>query len=256
MMKEWLIRTKNNHILGPVSRDKIKQLIMNNSLKGDDEICQGNGYWIRIREEDLIQKYITEGKNQFFEADYASQNTSKLKKEEEVHIVLPSEEDLSYPDIPNLESSTDNSKTETTQVLNRDELKLENEEPLVAENTLQEMEVPKNLTSDSEDKQENSENISEILNKVRKDNKVIQSFEEKKQREVYSEELKKKFEPSHGLFGNRKFLFTLILILIFMGLAMLYFRQSLIQKLIEVSDISIISNVHAQELRGLKKKSG
>lgn len=56
--KKWLIRTKNNHILGPVSKEKIKELLDNGSIKGDDEICCANGYWIYIREDDLVEKYI------------------------------------------------------------------------------------------------------------------------------------------------------------------------------------------------------
>ncbi|MCT4641683.1 MAG: hypothetical protein N4A33_05245 [Bacteriovoracaceae bacterium] len=60
MKKNWLIRTRNNHLLGPISLNKVKELIENKSLKGDDEICSGNGYWFFIREKDLIQKYIYE----------------------------------------------------------------------------------------------------------------------------------------------------------------------------------------------------
>lgn len=66
MNKNWLIRTKNNHILGPVSREKIKELLENGSIKGDDEICSGNGYWIHVREEDLLQKYLYQEKLQCF----------------------------------------------------------------------------------------------------------------------------------------------------------------------------------------------
>ncbi len=43
MEKNWLIRTKNNHILGPVTKEKVRELYENGSIKGDDEICSGNG---------------------------------------------------------------------------------------------------------------------------------------------------------------------------------------------------------------------
>lgn len=66
MKKNWLIRTHNNHILGPVSIEKIRLLISNNSLKSNDEICSGNGYWFSIKETDLVQKYIHEEKKQSF----------------------------------------------------------------------------------------------------------------------------------------------------------------------------------------------
>lgn len=58
MNKTWLIRTKNNHILGPVSRDKILTLLENKTLNLEDELCSGNGYWFSVKEEDLVQKYI------------------------------------------------------------------------------------------------------------------------------------------------------------------------------------------------------
>ncbi len=58
MAKNWLIRTKSNHILGPVSKEKVVELYNNGSVKPDDEICSGNGYWFFIRETDLIEKYL------------------------------------------------------------------------------------------------------------------------------------------------------------------------------------------------------
>ncbi len=58
MGKNWLIRTKSNHILGPVSKDKVLELYKNGSIKQDDEICSGNGYWFFIRESDLVDRYL------------------------------------------------------------------------------------------------------------------------------------------------------------------------------------------------------
>ncbi len=58
MNKNWLIRTKNNHILGPVSLEKIKTLLENRSLNSEDELCSGNGYWFSVKEDQLVEKYI------------------------------------------------------------------------------------------------------------------------------------------------------------------------------------------------------
>ena len=58
MEKNWLIRTKSNHILGPVSREKVLELFKNGSLKANDEICTGNGFWFFIREEDMVDRYL------------------------------------------------------------------------------------------------------------------------------------------------------------------------------------------------------
>lgn len=58
MDKNWLIRTKSNHILGPISKEKVLELYHNNSIKPDDEICSGNGFWFFIREEDMVKRFI------------------------------------------------------------------------------------------------------------------------------------------------------------------------------------------------------
>ena len=66
MGKNWLIRTKSNHILGPVSKEKVLELYQNGSIKQDDEICSGNGYWFFIRENDLVEKYLLGNSHQSF----------------------------------------------------------------------------------------------------------------------------------------------------------------------------------------------
>ena len=58
MGKNWLIRTRSNHILGPISKDKVLELYHNGSIKADDEVCSGNGYWFFIRESELVEKYL------------------------------------------------------------------------------------------------------------------------------------------------------------------------------------------------------
>jgi hypothetical protein len=58
MEKNWLIRTKSNHILGPVSKEKVLELYLNGSIHTDDEICSGNGYWFYIREKELVEKFL------------------------------------------------------------------------------------------------------------------------------------------------------------------------------------------------------
>ncbi len=58
MEKDWLIRTHHNQILGPVSKEKIKNLINENTLTGEDEITCGNGFWFKIKERDLVEKYV------------------------------------------------------------------------------------------------------------------------------------------------------------------------------------------------------
>lgn len=58
MEKDWLIRTHHNQILGPVSKEKIRYLINESTLTGDDEIACGNGFWFKVKEKELVEKYI------------------------------------------------------------------------------------------------------------------------------------------------------------------------------------------------------
>jgi hypothetical protein len=58
MEKNWLIRTKTNHILGPVSKEKVLELYHNGSIKAEDEVCSGNGYWFYVRENDLVERFL------------------------------------------------------------------------------------------------------------------------------------------------------------------------------------------------------
>lgn len=66
MSKNWLIRTKSNHILGPISKEKVLELLQNGSIKADDEVCSGNGYWFYIREEDMVARFLLGREQQTF----------------------------------------------------------------------------------------------------------------------------------------------------------------------------------------------
>lgn len=66
MEKNWLIRTKSNHILGPISKEKVVELYQNGSIKADDEVCSGNGYWFFIREDDMVSRFLMGNESQGF----------------------------------------------------------------------------------------------------------------------------------------------------------------------------------------------
>ena len=57
-MRNWLIRTKNNKILGPLPKAKVLELYNAGDLKDLDEVCSGNGYWFWIKEKELVEKYL------------------------------------------------------------------------------------------------------------------------------------------------------------------------------------------------------
>ena len=48
MKKNWLIRTKEHEIIGPLSEDKVRDLILNNKLVDEDELCFGSSFWFFV----------------------------------------------------------------------------------------------------------------------------------------------------------------------------------------------------------------
>ncbi len=100
--KKWLIRTKNKHILGPLAKDKLSKLYNDGSIKMNDEVCLGNGYWFAISEKDLVDRFLVGDEKQEF--DVVSEVSSVLGLENEQDednevAILPCAEDLEYPDV-------------------------------------------------------------------------------------------------------------------------------------------------------------
>ncbi len=125
MNRTWLIRTKKNKILGPLSKEKVFELYESRDLTENDEICSGNGYWFWIKEKELVKKYLLGDTEQSFnpvceaqtvlvngssgsvlakQPEKKKDNTQVLKTPQELlkkdtdDILIPSEEDLDYPD--------------------------------------------------------------------------------------------------------------------------------------------------------------
>ncbi|MFT6602631.1 MAG: hypothetical protein ACJARO_000139, partial [Bacteriovoracaceae bacterium] len=123
--KNWLIRTSNFQILGPVSKEKIIEFLNKGSLKGEDEVTCGNGYWFLIKEQDLVEKYLLGDVPQTFNpiseapnvltANHSPEQTGthnkitkpvKAKEAGVDEVILPDDGDLEYPDM-NLPASGD-----------------------------------------------------------------------------------------------------------------------------------------------------
>lgn len=128
--KNWLIRTKNNQILGPATKQKVIELIQKGSLTGEDEVTSGNGYWFWIKEKELLEKYVfgetvqcfnpiseapdvltAGGRNTVLEPFLPTQgvaNSTTMAPSDpsgEDENVYPDSEDLEYPDIDSISSS-------------------------------------------------------------------------------------------------------------------------------------------------------
>ena len=109
MRKDWLIRTYQNQILGPVSRKKIIEFLQKGGLNPQDEICQGNGFWFWVREEKLLNTHIYEGVDQPFNPMSVTESKSQSEQDtadrkgriedgdNENQQKLPNDDDLEFP---------------------------------------------------------------------------------------------------------------------------------------------------------------
>lgn len=109
-----MIRTKSNHIFGPISKKKTLELYQNGSIKAEDEICTGNGFWFFLKEKDMVNRYLLGDEEQPFNpiSEAASVlpdkeitavkgiSLAKLNEHEADDFVLPQSDDLEYPDMP------------------------------------------------------------------------------------------------------------------------------------------------------------
>jgi len=255
MEKNWLIRTKNNHILGPVTKAKVRELIEKGSIKGEDEVSCGNGYWIYIREKELVNKYIVgemvQGFNPVSEADTviqkhqdsnSTQNSINLEKSDDGKLALPEQDDLEYPDMETQTPDVDDleypdindtveataSVSDATQAVSvselREKLKVVPEEPIYEEESF-----------DDEDEYEN-ENEENSSNKYKK--KTVKLS----QRRV------KKKDGSVGVKSrNDNFLIYLAIIFLILVIGVFVLRKPILKKFMYKSiDNLIFNNAYAQ----------
>lgn len=120
--RNWLIRTTQNQILGPVQKSKVVEFIQKGALGLSDEVSSGNGYWFHLREKELVEKYlfgdIPQSYNPISEAkstlkqkanpdkttsiNTAPANATQVIKLSDLNLdkgAAPKNEDLEYPDI-------------------------------------------------------------------------------------------------------------------------------------------------------------
>jgi hypothetical protein len=119
MERNWLIRTFQKQILGPVSKQKLLEFIQKGSVGVTDEICSGNGYWFSLQEKELIERYLKGDVPQSFNPVSEAQTVYAYKANQDVtkslnsapannrstdqvksdKINLPGSDDLEYPDV-------------------------------------------------------------------------------------------------------------------------------------------------------------
>src|ERR1700757_70700 len=55
---QWLIRTAENQISGPYTRNEVCQLIQQGRLHANDEVCHANTYWFYLHEHQEIRNQL------------------------------------------------------------------------------------------------------------------------------------------------------------------------------------------------------
>ena len=240
MKKEWLIRTKNNHILGPISISKVKELFESGSIKPEDEVSCGNGYWFYVREKELINKYIfdktKQGFNPVTEADtvLAQPVAAPLEIDQASGSAVPVDSDLEYPDMDlSASNETLDELEEKEDLLN--ELR---EKAQLEDINLTGEEVSNNVLSMS--RNEKVPGSSEYIDPVLKNKNKVES-------------IKANRAKIQNSFLNQNFLYLIAGTLFLLALLGFYYRKSLIKEFIEAK-VNIISPVYAQVIPNSVKK--
>jgi len=247
MEKNWLIRTKNNHILGPVSKGKVKELLENGSIKADDELCSADGYWFFVKETDLVNKYVKGDFIQEFnpvsEADSvlapSANCTPKDTNLDSNGVAIPDDGDLEYPDMDALATGIELPEELDPEELDPEELILD-EHDFISDNSNIKNSNVVDLTSGNTKKKVDTVDIplpnkrkTSSGNKTNANNSVRVSKS----------------------FLSEKVLYIIAIILFVMALSGFYYRKRIIKQFIEAINY-IISPVYAQvdPVISLKKK--
>lgn len=230
MKKEWLIRTKNNHILGPVSLNKIKELQAKGSIKADDEVCSGNGYWFYIREKALVEKYILNSIPQDFNPVSEADTVLALPEVQinEDGTMLPCDDDLAFPDLSDDFEDKEDILNELKMSVELEELEEDSDEDYLEEDNLLLLEG------------------NSPVKPLKKNNK---NFDEEEFEEIQTTQVKQSLL-------NQNTLYLLVSFLFLLALLGFYFRKRLIKGFIEtnINKIQLINSAHAQAIPSSVKK--
>lgn len=241
MEKNWLIRTKSNHILGPISKTKLKELLGNDSLKSEDEICSGNGFWMFVREKELVEKYVYGEEVQPFNPVSEAENVLTSPPEldfSELKITISDEDsDLDFEITESLPTTSGASEISLPESSDLDYPSLEDASTLPPDMDLE------------FDSVENLEAPSEVTNQeIPQKKKVIKKAAHE---EASASQVKKSWL-------NDKALFTIAVGLLIVAIIAFYYRKRLIEKFLNSNvTIELINSAHAQPamLTSTQKKS-
>lgn len=57
-MDQWLVRTSQNIIAGPYTKEQVLHLVRDGQLGTQDEVCPANGYWFFLHETEEVTRQL------------------------------------------------------------------------------------------------------------------------------------------------------------------------------------------------------
>ena len=87
---EWLIRTAQNQIIGPLSRAELCTRIQSGKLNLQDEICPANGYWIFLHEHSEVLRLLGLTMKPGVDHDEVTQTQTQTETQTETATIIPS----------------------------------------------------------------------------------------------------------------------------------------------------------------------
>jgi hypothetical protein len=101
---QWLVRTSQNLIAGPYSRDQVRQMILSGQLRAQDEVCRSNHYWIQLHEREEVSSEL--GADLLAHLALESDEEATLTRTDPAVTLRSSESehslDAQIPDLPDL----------------------------------------------------------------------------------------------------------------------------------------------------------
>ncbi len=233
--KNWLIRTHQKQILGPVVKEKIIEFIEKGNLTDKDEISSGSGYWFWVGEKELLKKYVYEDIPQTFNPINEAGNTltingHKTEDAEVEDVAFPGDGELEYPDIEDLvypdesnlgypdlsDSSGDSSKKKDV------------------------VELAQGLDSEAD-----ISHLDEELERTKIKKKSLNKSE------MPNEKHKKKAKINKGKSRNDRYLLFLVLLLTIVLFGIMWYFKTILNKPFPIIGIN---SVQAQDATSLSKK--
>ena len=259
--KNWLIRTKSNHILGPVSLEKIHELVSSESIKGDDEICSGNGFWFYVRESELVNQFVHNGEKQCFNpVQEAEKSKNRVLDQDNDNIIVETEESSSddITQVLRLETveERDNQDFKSDQTAKKKSAHYISTEGLEIEsNNEDEADLESEDIEQTTDEEKSSENIEPPVaskKKLFESNQVkvgavkVLSNNESTQSKLVTKPAKK----------GMSMVILYIIGFIFLALAIFafYYKDSLLEEINSQASLSLIPSAIAQDIDIAKKK--